>query len=164
MRTLTEKVKEAVYQQTTFLSGLEEPELEELLTRSKWDRRVRNVTPLYALFYKRDKWHKLMRNSTDAFSLQLQFSKALLTLEKRNPEVSFVAKDLKQMFFKNGKMYVLANRKDSSEEMAKLLQSLVRGVRLEESLSDSTRKSVETKLKKVDVNNLFKSNKRTLRA
>lgn len=44
--------------------------------------------------------------------------------------------------------------------MAKLLLSLVRSVKLEESLSESTLKSVEAKLKRVDVNNLFSSNKK----
>lgn len=154
MKTLTEKVKEAVYQQTVFLTGLVAPEIEELLARSKWDRRVRNVTPLYALFYQQDQWVKLL-NEPEVFSLQSEFKKALTTLEKDNSDTAAVAKDLKAMFFSKEQTYSLANKDSSFEEMAKLLQSLVRSVMLEESLSDATRKSVETKLKKVDLNHLF---------
>lgn len=53
-------------------------------------------------------------------------------------------------------MYVLVNRNDASDEMAKLLQSIVRSVKLEE-LSDAKRKSLEERLKKIDFNNLFSS-------
>lgn len=155
--SLTDKVKEAVYKQTTFLSGMVEPTLEELLSQSKSDRRVRNVTPLYALFYERDKWLELTQENKDVSSLQTQFKKALVKLENSNSEASLLAKQLKETYFPGGKTYVLVNRNDTSEEMAKLLQSLVRGVKLSDSLSEEKRKSVEDRLKNVNFNKLFVS-------
>lgn len=158
MMNLTDKVKEAVYQQTTFLSGLVEPDLEELLNQSRWNRRVRNVTPLYGLLYQQDKWKSLLKQNREISSLQTQFKKALVHLEHTDPKTSLVAKELKSQLFPGGKTYVLVNRRDTSEEMAKLLQSLVRNVELEENLNPTTKNSVNERLERVDFNNLFLKN------
>lgn len=155
MQSLTEKVKEAVLQQTSYLSGCDQPELEDLLKMAKWNRRVRNVTPLYALFFQHEKWRKLSKQNGEVFSLELQLKKALFKLEQSNTEASLIADELKKTFYPGGKLYVLTNKRDTSDEIAKMLLSLVRSVNLHDSLSDSTRRCVEQRLNKVDFDNLF---------
>lgn len=150
-----DRVKEAVYQQTSYLSEQEVPELDNLLTRSKWDRRVRNVTPFYALFYQFDKWQLLTKNNKEVKTLELQLKKALVKLENQDFDTSLVAKELKSKYYPGGKTYVLNKHRDESDEMAKLLQSLVRSVNLTESLDEKTRVSVTNRLKNVDFNNLL---------
>lgn len=156
MKELTLKVKEAVYQQTTFLSGLEKPTLEQLLTMAQSDRRVRNVTPLYALFYEQQKWRNLYHKERSVASLNLQFKKALERLEDTSTEtVTEVARDMKNVFYSHSVTHVEMLQEDVSNEMAKLVQSVVRTVKLTERVSRMDTKKLDERLSKVNYNNLF---------
>lgn len=148
-------VKRATYEQTEFLSGQKHPDLLKLLQQAQNDRRVRNVTPLYALLFQPNEFHTLVGTNRYAAMLNLQLKKALYRLEHSNSEASALAKRYRKQFYPGGKMFLLRENNDVSEEMAKMLQSLVRSVQLKVSRTKEDETYLENKMRKVNLQSLL---------